>query len=182
LNVRVSGAGQGSVTSLPAGIDCGADGSDCTQPYDQNTKVTLTATPGVVSRFGAWSGGCSSSAISCTLTMDMAKQVTATFDLIPTYTLTVSLDGAGSGAVESDPAGIACRDNSADCSKAYLEGTVVSLTAAADTGSHFVVWSGDCSGTAPACKVTIDAVKTATATFDLDRSRVYLPMVLKGWP
>ena len=40
LTVKVEGSG--SVTSSPAGINCG---SDCTETYDPGTGVTLTATP-----------------------------------------------------------------------------------------------------------------------------------------
>ncbi len=80
-----------------------------------------------------------------------------------TYTLTVHKDGTGSGTVTSDPAGIAC---GASCQANFTEGTVVTLTAAADGNSTFGGWSGDCSGTG-ACQVTMNAARNVTATFDL---------------
>ncbi len=42
LTVTKAGTGTGLVTGAPAGIDCGAT---CSQSYDYNTVVTLTATP-----------------------------------------------------------------------------------------------------------------------------------------
>jgi len=81
-----------------------------------------------------------------------------------TYTLTVNIAGAGTGAVTSNPAGIDC---GADCTEGYEEGTVVTLTAIPDTGSIFIGWSGGgCSGI-DECVVTMNADITVTATFDI---------------
>ena len=43
LTVGKSGTGSGTVTSSPAGINCG---SDCSEAYASGTSVTLTATRG----------------------------------------------------------------------------------------------------------------------------------------
>jgi hypothetical protein len=155
LTVVRAGGGTGTVTSGPAGITCGAA---CTASYTVGTTVTRTATPGALSTFTGWSGACSGTG-SCAVTMDMAKSVTATF-LAPA-TLTVSKAGTGTGTVTSNPAGINCGGT---CSALYNGGSTVTLTAAAGTGSLFLGWGGACSGTA-ACLLTLDASKTATATF-----------------
>ena len=73
------GTGRGKVTSSPSGIDCGAD---CTEDYSAGTEVTLTARAAKDSTFGGWSGACSSTALTCTVTMDASKSVTATFILV----------------------------------------------------------------------------------------------------
>ena len=72
----VSGAGSGRVTSIPVGIDCGAD---CTEDYAPSTVVTLSAAPDAGSIFSAWSGACTDSTPTCQVTMSAAKTVTATF-------------------------------------------------------------------------------------------------------
>lgn len=78
------------------------------------------------------------------------------------YTLTVILAGSGSGTVTSVPAGINCPT---DCSEAYEQGTVVSLSAV-ETAGDFAGWSGGgCSGTGP-CSVTVAADTSVTATFN----------------
>ena len=73
----------------------------------------------------------------------------------------VSKAGNGSGVVTSAPAGIDC---GAACNANFTVGTVVTLTAAANVGSTFTGWSGDCTG-GGACQVTMDAARHVTATF-----------------
>ena len=78
------------------------------------------------------------------------------------FTLNIIKSGNGSGTVTSDPAGISCGDS---CSQDYLEGTVVTLTASADSGSVFAGWTGGgCSGT-ETCEITMDSNKKVTADF-----------------
>jgi hypothetical protein len=77
-------------------------------------------------------------------------------------TLTVTKSGAGAGTVTSSVGGINC---GAICAVDFGQGTSITLTASASSGSTFAGWSGACAGTS-SCIVTIDAVKTATARFD----------------
>jgi hypothetical protein len=74
LAVTKAGTGTGTVTSSPAGISCG---STCNYSFTTGTSVTLTATPSAGSTFTGWSGDCSGSA--CTLTMSAGHSVTANF-------------------------------------------------------------------------------------------------------
>jgi hypothetical protein len=73
--LTVTVAGNGTVTSTPAGINCGGD---CDELYNQGAMVTLTQTPMAGSTFGMWTGNCTGMG-TCTVTMDAAKTVTATF-------------------------------------------------------------------------------------------------------
>ncbi len=76
LTVSKDGTGNGTVTSSPAGIDCG---STCSAEFDSGTPVTLTATPESGSNFAGWSGaGCSGTG-TCQITVAGAEGVTATF-------------------------------------------------------------------------------------------------------
>jgi CSLREA domain-containing protein/uncharacterized repeat protein (TIGR02543 family) len=161
LTVLKAGDGSGTVSSTPAGIDCG---TDCTEIFAEGTVVTLTATASTSSTFGGWSGAGCGGAGDCVVTMDAAKQVTATFTL-NTYPLDVNKAGDGDGTVSSTPAGIDC---GADCTQDYVYGTVVTLTAAASTGSTFGGWSGAGCGGVGDCVVTVDAAKQVTATFTLN--------------
>jgi len=67
--------GSGTVTSSPAGINCG---TVCSARFDPNTIVTLTARPDRGSRFLGWRHGCSGKA-RCTIRLNSAKSVTARF-------------------------------------------------------------------------------------------------------
>ena len=79
LTVNKAGNGSGTVTSNPAGIDCG---NGCSAAFAPNTVITLTATPTAGSLFSGWSGACTGSTNSCQVTMDAAKSVTATFTAV----------------------------------------------------------------------------------------------------
>jgi len=174
LTISKSGTGNGTVTSSPAGINCG---SDCSEAYNQGTNVSLTAAPSAGSTFGGWSGACSGTG-GCSVTMNSDKTVTATFtqQQQQQYTLTVAKSGTGRGTVTSSPAGINC---GSDCSEAYNQGTNVSLTATPSAGSTFGGWSGACSGTG-GCSVTMNSDKTVTATFTQQQQQQYTLMVTKS--
>jgi uncharacterized repeat protein (TIGR01451 family) len=75
LTVAKIGTGLGTVGGAP-GIACG---TDCLEEYDAGSVVTLVATAARGSRFVAWAAACGGAAAACTLTMNTAKAVTATF-------------------------------------------------------------------------------------------------------
>ena len=77
LTVSKAGTGSGTVTSSPAGISCG---SDCSESYTSGASITLTASAASGSTFAGWSGACSGTASTCTVSMSAAKTVTATFN------------------------------------------------------------------------------------------------------
>jgi hypothetical protein len=70
LTVRVAGVGSGGVSSVPAGISCGAGGAACTTTTKQGTSLTLNATASAGSVFAGWSGACSGSNPSCSVTLN----------------------------------------------------------------------------------------------------------------
>jgi hypothetical protein len=76
LTVAKTGTGSGTVTSNPAGINCGAD---CMEDYIDGTVVTLLATPAADSAFAEWQGDadCSDGQV----TMTAARTCTAVFTL-----------------------------------------------------------------------------------------------------
>ena len=76
LTTATAGTGSGTITSTPAGINCGVD---CSESYAHDTVVTLTATPATGSTFTEWSGACSG--MTCVVTMSGAMSATATFTL-----------------------------------------------------------------------------------------------------
>ncbi|MFZ9668517.1 MAG: InlB B-repeat-containing protein [Solirubrobacterales bacterium] len=84
LSVSKTGTGSGTVTSSPSGVDCG---SDCTEIYDRDTQVTLAATAVTGSSFTEWSSSDPSFSCpgtgACTVTMDQARTVSATFTADP---------------------------------------------------------------------------------------------------
>jgi aryl-phospho-beta-D-glucosidase BglC (GH1 family) len=159
LTLTKAGAGNGTVTSSPAGINCG---STCTANYPSGTSVTLAAAVASGSTFAGWSGACTGTG-TCTVSMTAARSVTATFNSsVTTFALSVTKAGPGSGTVTSSPAGINCGGT---CAANYSSGTAVTLTAAVASGSTFTGWSGACTGTGT-CTVSMTAARSVTATFN----------------
>jgi hypothetical protein len=76
LTVTVAGVGSGTVTGT--GIACPGD---CTEKVAKGAATVLTAAASSGSSFAGWSGACSGSAPTCSVTMDTAKSATATFSL-----------------------------------------------------------------------------------------------------
>jgi hypothetical protein len=70
----------GTITSNPAGINCG---STCSVAIASGTTGTLTATAASGGVFAGWSGACSGTG-ACTVTMNANKTVAATFNSAPT--------------------------------------------------------------------------------------------------
>ena len=76
LTVTLSGNGTGTVTSKPAGINCG---KTCSAMFPSGTSVQLTASATNGSKFGGWRGACTGST-TCTVMVGSSNQaVTATF-------------------------------------------------------------------------------------------------------
>lgn len=158
-DLSISKSGSGTVTSIPAGINCGLD---CNESYPNGTSVILTATPSAGYSFSGWTGGCSGTG-SCTVNMSDPKTIGANFIPIPMGFLSVAKVGTGSGTVVRSGGVLNCGST---CTEALTPGTVVSLTATPVVGSNFAGWSGGgCSGTG-GCAFTINANTTATAIFN----------------
>jgi subtilisin family serine protease len=160
VTVDKNGDGSGRVVSSPGGILCG---SDCTESFQINSIVELTATADAGSEFVGWTGACNHAANPCTVITNEAKSVTATF--AKPQILTIARTGSGSGIVHALP-GIDC---GSDCSEIYFQNSVVDLIAQAEPGSTFVQWAGGaCDGsTVPTCSVTMNGSTTVTARFEL---------------
>ena len=157
VTVDKLGAGSGTITSDPAGIDCGAT---CENQFQQGTIVSLNAAAAPGSAFAGWGGACSGTG-PCSVQVNAT--VTARYIIPPaTNRLAVNKDGSGTGIVTSDPSGIFCGNV---CSSYFETGTTVTLKAARTNGSAFIGWSGGgCGGTGP-CLVAMGADVTVTATF-----------------
>ncbi|CAB4945700.1 MAG: hypothetical protein F2842_05720 [Actinobacteria bacterium] len=144
--LAVTKSGLGTVTSNSGGINCGAT---CEATFEPATSVVLTSTPALGQSFKGWGGACSGTSTTCTLSMAAARTATAVFGSSTSGRLAVST--TGSGTVMSTPAGIDCGSS---CFAALEPGTVA-LRAVPNDGSGFVGWTSGCSGSNPACSLTL---------------------------
>lgn len=166
LTLAKSGAGMGEVTSLPAGVTCGAE---CVGTFPAGTMVTLTAAPFSGSTFAGWGGACAGTSTTCALVLSGNTSATANFAQIM-RTLTVISGGNGTGAITSSIGGVNCPGV---CTVQIPESSQVVLTAAPTGASTFLGWSGTtvCTGTGT-CDFKIVADTTVTGSFALDYSVV----------
>jgi len=80
LSVTTEGKGTGSVTSDLGSINCPGT---CSELFIDGTIVTLTAEPEQGSSFAGWSGDCTGTDLTCDVTLDQARDVTAVFYYFP---------------------------------------------------------------------------------------------------
>jgi Divergent InlB B-repeat domain len=153
LGVHVVGSGAGTVNSPTLNTSCS---SNCQSSVDAGTEVELTAQPGAGSRFVTWGAGCHGHGTECTVAMTRSTHVVAVF--VKLSHLSVSDVGPGSVGNFS---GIHCPP---DCGQLYAPGMVVHLFHHARAGSHFVHWSGACSGRG-ACVLTMHGPRFVRGVF-----------------
>jgi hypothetical protein len=118
VTVAVTG-GVGSVTSVPAGIDCPGT---CSAEIAAGSQLTLTAAPGAGGSFAGWSGACSGTG-ACTVTPLGDVEVTAAFActgsqmfaftgaaeplVLPACATSISIDARGAAGARATNAGTA---------------------------------------------------------------------------
>jgi len=137
--------------------------------YVAGAVITLTSSPGSGWTVGSWTGTDNNASTSMINTVTMpAAERTANVNYVQiTYTLSVEVDPAASGA--TDPAvGV----------HTYASGAIVTVTAIPVSGYVFDHWTGACTST-ESCSVTMDADKTITAHFIEAPYYLYLPLVDK---
>jgi subtilisin family serine protease/subtilase family serine protease len=167
LTVIKAGNGDGTVTP-----DSGVltwNGNTGTTNYDNCTVVTLTAHADTGSTFAGWSGsGCSGTG-TCTVTMDAAMDVTATFDLTTLHTLAVHSATPATGvpinAIPTDVAGTG--DGETSFTLTYPDATEVTLTAPPTWDVlEFFGWDGCDNTTGRFCTVQMDRARSMTVSYD----------------
>jgi PKD repeat protein len=172
VDVQSAAGGSGTVNLTPPNVDCvNVPGSPrtCQSSYPIGAVVQLTATPSVDSIFVGWTlGACTGTTPSCSVTMDEAKAVQATFRG-RTLVLSVVSEQNGVGSVSVEPPGALCTGAAGitqTCEYRYAAGASVTLAALPSIDMVFVGWSGgSCSGTSPTCDLTIGDVNLVTAVF-----------------
>ena len=158
VTVQKQGNGSGTVTSTPAGIDCG---TTCSNQFSEGTRVSLNAAAAPGSSFAGWSGDCSGTG-ACTV--NGQSTVTARY-IVPVATNHLHVDkaGTGTGTVSSEPSGISCGSS---CDTDFESGAIVTLRVVPSDGSTFTSWSGaGCILNGPICTVAMNANQTVTTTF-----------------
>ena len=95
LTVTLSGSGHGSVASSDGVLSCPGT---CLDPVTPGTSITLTATAAANSVFSGWSGACSGSLPTCTLTTNVSIAAAAAFTASSASSGGGSSSGGGGGS------------------------------------------------------------------------------------
>jgi hypothetical protein len=184
LTLKGRGTGSGTITATAveqAELVCTiTNGSflpeQCMKNYPDKTVVTLTATPAPGSKFNTWAGACTTQVPTCTVTMNVARTVTAGFggSSVVSYTLDIAGAGTGSGTVTVQPpapaSAVVCSitlgtASATGCSPSFPSGTVVTVSAEATVGT-FDLWGGACAAAGTGtCTLTMSANSAVSATF-----------------
>ena len=117
--------------------------------FASGTQVSLTATPTSGYSFTGWSNGSTTNPL--TVTLNSNTSITANFELMPTYTLSVKVEGGG---LVSSVGG------------EYQEGAVINLLATPNEGHIFSSWSNGL--TTNSISITLNEDIELTALFDVD--------------
>jgi hypothetical protein len=168
LSVAFSGAGTDTLTSAPAGIDCG---SSCTASFAPGTIVTLTAAYSANTYVADWGvPNCSALVATCQVTMD--ADVPLVVNLAAKQPIAVSVAGNGSVQVFNSSGSISSPGSgtcTAACTYYFQPDTPLTLIANAASDAHFVSWGGACSEfTGSTCTFTFTGTTSAGAQFALD--------------
>ncbi len=158
LKVKKAGAGEGTITSEPAGISCAAACSSESAEFKAEELIVLKAA-GVHGKFTGWSGGGCAGVGNCVIELEADTEVTASFAPIERK-LTIAKTGTGEGSISCDTG-----SGAGPCLSEYLDGTKVTLAASPASGSTFVGWGGACAGTA-GCTIELNADSAVSASFD----------------
>ena len=172
LTVAVTGSG--TVTSTPAGIDCG---STCSAPFRRASQVQLSAAPATGQMFVGWGGACSGTS-TCTVSMSAARNVTATFaERVVVRVFVDNIEpslggdiGTSTVRIPYNPDCVRTDDGTAACT-VFLPRLPVTLEAVPGFGDSFDDWTGACTGVQRTCTFTptptgvAGTVPSVTATF-----------------
>jgi uncharacterized repeat protein (TIGR02543 family) len=159
-SMSVVETGNGSITDSTNHLSCG---KACAMFATNGSVLSLKASTASGAVFAGWTGACSGTDPSCSVTVNGQMTAAATFK----SQFTLSIGRSNPGTVTGTPAGndraIDCGSN---CSAKFTDGTAVTLTAVPPAGKTFANWAGACSGTAPTCTVAISKDTSVQAVFN----------------
>ena len=142
--LQTSIVGSGTLTTNPA-----------TGPYVSNSVVTLTANAAPRFVFDHWAGDAAGSQNPLSVTMIAPRNIQAVF-VQTAFPLTVSSPGGGSVTANGQVIAPATY---------YPTGSVVTLSAAANSGWSFLGWQGNASGTTNPLSITMNQTNNIQAIF-----------------
>ena len=125
-----------------------------TDTYNEGQQISITASSDSGNRFINWSGDISSTDETISITVNSNMNISANFEVIPSYTVSVN---SGTGGSISSSGGT------------YQEGDTVTITATPNTGYTFNNWTGGVESSSNEITLTVNTDITVTANFNANQ-------------
>ena len=155
------------LTLTQSGTGSGTIQANRTTSLYYGYKVKVWANVSVGSTFNGFTGSLTGTTTPQTLIVDGNEAVDAQFTLNGPYTLTLTLNGTGSGTIQASPAG------------PYYYGASVTIWANASVGSTFTGFTGSLTGTTTPQTLVMNGNKAVNAQFTL-QSGFTLTLTMSG--
>jgi len=166
--VTVEVLGKGTVTSSPAGINCGNGAATCYIAFSGSGTVTLTATPATDTdwSFDNWTDCPAAVENTCEVPVDgNSHTVTANFAIPATTTSTLSVTHTGTGNVSGGNINCGSSPAGGGCTWTVLTGSTLTVRQTPGSDNVFTGWGGACSGTNVACTVELAGDRSVSAAW-----------------
>lgn len=163
----------GTVTSDPAGIECGDMTSNCYASFPPGSTVTLTAAPLAGGSFpGFRHPSCTPGALTCAITIGTTLQVVGADFVPPNEPVEVVFSGTGSGEVNFQiiqPSVGPATQCATTCTGSAPFGAVLLISGGPSLGSTFAGFTGssECAPFATSCEIAVTSALSIGAKFDL---------------
>lgn len=178
--VTVQVLGKGTVTSSPAGMNCGDGATTCYVAFSGSGTITLTAAPATDWTFDSWTNCPAPTGDTCEVPVDGNEyEVTANFNGPPTSTSTLSVTHSGSGNVRGGDIDCGSSPAGSDCTWTVLTGSTLTVHQTPADGNVFTGWGGACSGTDVTCTVQLTDDRLVSAAW-ASTSAVLLTVSVSG--
>ncbi|OKY26725.1 hypothetical protein [Thalassotalea sp. PP2-459] len=157
LLVLALGNGSVSIPQLAETCDI-----ECEYDLAPDTVVTVIAQPDEGAEFSGWSEGCTTTELTCNVTVNGYTIVRADFETLSQNEVDVRLNVSGNGSVYIEQLDETCTNY---CQYSVEKNTQLTFESTGDNGFDFLSWE-NCPASAATCTINISDVLTISAFFE----------------
>ncbi|WP_286270978.1 InlB B-repeat-containing protein [Thalassotalea hakodatensis] len=157
LLVLALGNGSVSIPQLAETCDI-----ECEYDLAPDTVVTVIAQPDEGAEFSGWSEGCTTTELTCNVTVNGYTIVRADFETLSQNEVDVRLNVSGNGSVYIEQLDETCTNY---CQYSVEKNTQLTFESTGNSGFDFLAWE-NCPASAATCTINISDVLTISAFFE----------------
>lgn len=140
VSVTIAGTGSGNVNSVPSGIACIS--GTCSSNFTAGSSVSLVPVVSGSAKFSGWSGDCTNGSGNCSLSIDGAKSVTATFNTPPNARIGTTVYASLGEAYAKAGSGVVIEAQAIEFIENLILGRAVSVTLKGGHDPAFAITAG----------------------------------------